>query len=99
MRANRLSAVTIVSMPSTWSRLSSRAASVRPPAYTSSLNGMSFIVVTRRRLAAPLTCSVYFSRTRVPLIFWLLSALRKFGTSRSISSKYEDSAGVFCWAL
>src|SRR5689334_22076290 len=41
----------------------------------------------------------YFRRTRVPLIFWLLSALRKFGTRRSISSKYDDSAGVFCCAL
>jgi hypothetical protein len=41
----------------------------------------------------------YFRRTRVPLIFWVLRALRKFGTSRSMSSKYEDSAGVFCWAL
>jgi hypothetical protein len=29
----------------------------------------------------------YFSRTREPLIFWLLSALRKLGTRRSISSK------------
>ena len=34
----------------------------------------------------------------MPLIFWLLSALRKLGTRRSISSKYEDSAGVFCCA-
>ena len=41
----------------------------------------------------------YFSRTRVPRIFWLLSALRKFGTRRSISSKYDDRAGVFCCAL
>src|SRR5262249_8596372 len=41
----------------------------------------------------------YLSRTRVPRIFWLLSALRKFGTSRSISSKYDDNAGVFCCAL
>src|SRR3954469_1734943 len=41
----------------------------------------------------------HLSRTRVPRIFWLLSALRKFGTSRSISSKYDDSAGVFCCAL
>ena len=32
----------------------------------------------------------------MPRIFWLLSALRKFGTSRSINSKYDDSAGVFC---
>jgi hypothetical protein len=29
----------------------------------------------------------YLSSTRVPRIFWLLSALRKFGTNRSISSK------------
>src|SRR5689334_648976 len=36
----------------------------------------------------------YLRRTRVPRIFWLLSALRKFGTRRSISSKYDDSAGV-----
>ena len=41
----------------------------------------------------------YLSRTRVPLIFWLLSALRKLGTRRSISSKYDESAGVFCCAL
>ena len=39
------------------------------------------------------------NNTRVPLIFWLLSAVRKFGTSRSISSKYDDSAGVFCCEL
>ena len=49
-------------------------------------------------LTAGLTAA-YFSRTRVPRIFWLLSALRKLGTSRSISSKYDDSAGVFCCAL
>ena len=41
----------------------------------------------------------YFSRTRVPRIFWALSVFRKLGTSRSISSKYEESAGVFCAAL
>jgi hypothetical protein len=41
----------------------------------------------------------YFKRTRVPLIFWLLSALRKSGTMRSINSKYDDSAGVFVCAL
>src|SRR5689334_4714129 len=41
----------------------------------------------------------HLSSTRVPRIFWLLSALRKFGTSQSISSKYDDSAGVFCCAL
>lgn len=41
----------------------------------------------------------YFSRTRDPRIFWLLNALRKLGTSRSISSKYDDKAGVFCCAL
>ena len=49
-----------------------------------------------RRL--PLTRVGYFSSTRVPRIFWLLSALRKSGTSRSISSKYDDSAGMFCCA-
>ena len=38
----------------------------------------------------------YFSSTRVPLIFWVLSVLRNLGTMRSISSKYDDSAGVFC---
>ena len=43
--------------------------------------------------------NLHFSRTRVPRIFWLLSALRKFGTRRSISSKYDDSAGVFVCAL
>ena len=36
---------------------------------------------------------------RVPLIFWLLSVLRKLGISRSISSKYDDSAGVVWFAL
>jgi hypothetical protein len=41
----------------------------------------------------------YFSRTRVPLIFWLLSVLRKLGMIWSINSKYEDSAGVFCCGL
>ena len=35
----------------------------------------------------------------VPLIFWLLSVLRKLGMSRSISSKYDDSAGVVWFAL
>jgi hypothetical protein len=30
---------------------------------------------------------------RVPLMRWLLSVLRKLGISRSINSKYEDSAG------
>ena len=99
MRENLLSAVTMVSMPSTCSRLSSSAASVRPPAYTSSLNGMSLIVVNRTEVSRAAGRSGYFSRTRVPLIFWLLSVLRKSGTSRSISSKYDDSAGVFCWAL
>src|ERR1017187_2564631 len=43
--------------------------------------------------------AAYFSRTRVPLIFWLLSVLRKSGTMRSINSKYDESAGVFCCAL
>ena len=32
------------------------------------------------------TC-LYWSRMRVPLIFWLLRVLRKLGISRSISSK------------
>ncbi len=41
----------------------------------------------------------YFSSTREPRIFWLLNALRKLGTSRSINSKYDDNAGVFCCAL
>src|SRR5215510_6144335 len=41
----------------------------------------------------------YLRRTRVPLIFWLLSVLRKLGMSRSISSKYDDSAGVVWLAL
>ena len=37
----------------------------------------------------------YFSRTRVPLIFWLLSVLMKLGITRSISSKlYGPSAQV-----
>jgi hypothetical protein len=55
--------------------------------------------VDRNTTAAESARMTYFNRTRVPLIFWLLSALRKFGTSRSISSKYDDSAGVFCCAL
>ena len=38
----------------------------------------------RRRMSIDM---IYLSRTRVPRIFWLLSALRKFGTRRSISSK------------
>jgi hypothetical protein len=38
-----------------------------------------------------------FSRILVPLIFWLLSVARKFGISLSISSKYDESAGV--WRL
>jgi len=38
----------------------------------------------------------YCRRKRVPLTFWLLSVLMKLGITRSISSKYEDSAGV-CW--
>src|SRR6476620_1156741 len=41
----------------------------------------------------------YFMRIREPLIFWLLRVLRKLGTSRSMSSKYEDSAGVACCGL
>jgi hypothetical protein len=50
-------------------------------------------------IRSPSWVVAHFSRTRVPLIFWLLSAVRKFGTRRSISSKYEDKAGVFCCAL
>jgi len=42
---------------------------------------------------------VYFSKTLVPRIFWLLSVPRKSGTMRSINSKYEDNAGVSCCAL
>lgn len=38
----------------------------------------------------------YCRRNLVPLTFWLLSVLRKLGISRSISSKYEERAGV-CW--
>ena len=41
----------------------------------------------------------YLSRTRVPLIFWLLSSPRKSGTMRSISSKYDERAGVVCCEL
>ena len=41
----------------------------------------------------------YWRRTRVPLIFWLLSVLRKLGISRSINSKYDESAGVLWFAL
>lgn len=41
----------------------------------------------------------YFNSTRVPRIFWLLSVLRKLGMIWSISSKYDDRAGVFCWGL
>ena len=41
----------------------------------------------------------YWSRIRVPLIFWLLSVLRKVGMRRSISSKYDDNAGVVWLAL
>jgi len=36
---------------------------------------------------------LYWRRMRVPLMRWLLSVLRKLGISRSINSKYEDSAG------
>jgi len=41
----------------------------------------------------------YFRRTRVPLTFCVLSAPRKSGTMRSISSKYEESAGTLVCAL
>ena len=37
--------------------------------------------------------------TRVPLIFWVLSALRKFGINLSMISKYDERAGIFCCAL
>jgi hypothetical protein len=39
---------------------------------------------------------LYFSSTLVPRMRWVLSVLRKLGIIRSISSKYEDSAGTFC---
>ena len=38
----------------------------------------------------------YLRRVLVPFIFCALSVLRNAGSSRSISSKYEDRAGV-CW--
>src|SRR2546428_13515890 len=34
----------------------------------------------------------YFSRTRVPRTFWLLSALRKSGTLGATSSKYDENS-------
>ena len=37
----------------------------------------------------------YLRRMRVPRMLSLLSVPRKDGNSRSISSKYEESAGVF----
>jgi hypothetical protein len=36
---------------------------------------------------------------RDPLIFCVLNVLRKLGISRSINSKYDDSAGVLCCGL
>ena len=41
----------------------------------------------------------YFRSTRVPRIFWALRVLRKLGITRSINSKYVDSAGTLCCAL
>ena len=52
-----------------------------------------------RTMPGQWSCSRYLRRTRVPLIFWLLSAPRKSGTMRSISSKYDDRAGVVCCEL
>ena len=40
-------------------------------------------------------CS-YRRRTRVPRIFWGEITPRKFGSSRSISSKYDDRGEIFC---
>ena len=40
--------------------------------------------------------AAYFSRVLVPFIFCALNVLRKAGSSRSMSSKYDDRAGV-CW--
>ncbi len=40
--------------------------------------------------------SRYLRSMRVPRIVWVLSALRNVGRSRSISSKYDERAGVFC---
>jgi hypothetical protein len=39
-------------------------------------------------------CLTQFNNTRVPFTFWLLSVARKLGMSLSISSKYDESAGV-----
>src|SRR3989442_1896433 len=52
-----------------------------------------------RWMAADRRAPPYLRRTRVPLIFWLLSALRKSGTMRSISSKYDARAGGFVCEL
>ena len=41
----------------------------------------------------------YFSSTRVPRIFCALIALRNVGNRRSISSKNDDSAGVWVFWL
>lgn len=38
--------------------------------------------------------ALYFSKTLVPRIFWLLKVPRNAGTTRSINSKYDESAGV-----
>ena len=51
----------------------------------------------RRPSACPLLrrrSRAYLSSTRVPRIFCALSVLRNVGSSRSISSKYDESAGV-----
>src|SRR5678815_3464911 len=54
----------------------------------------------RRVRRPPLQYPINYSRrTRVPLILWLLSVLRKLGMRRSIYSKYEESAGVLWLAL
>lgn len=53
----------------------------------------------RRCRAARSGQTRYLMRTRVPLIFCVLNAPRKSGTMRSMSSKYDDSAGVSCEAL
>ncbi len=44
----------------------------------------------------PASTTGYFRRVLVPFIFCALNVLRKAGSSRSISSKYEERAGV-CW--
>lgn len=78
----------------------------RPPEDDRSRRGSPLAVSAQRtgrpvrgeRSASPPT-PAYFNRTRVPRTFCRLSVFRKVGTSRSISSKYDESAGVFCEAL